>query len=123
MQRCFGIIACLFGLTAVILGAFGTHALRGVIPDASFAIFQTGVQYQFYHALALLGIAALSVQREHLPLRIAGWALVVGIVFFSGSLYLITLAGLRIFGAVAPIGGFALMVGWSALAISFWRKA
>ena len=103
-------------LLAVALGAFGAHGLKSRLPVDMLAVYQTGVQYHFYHALglALIGLAVL-----HLPdsaaLRAAGWLMAAGILLFSGSLYALALSGERWLGAVTPIGGLAFLLGWAAL--------
>jgi len=100
-------------LAAVVLGAFGAHALKQRIAPDLLATYHTAVEYHVYHALGLLavGLAAL-----HLPesawLRAAGWAMAAGIVLFSGSLYVLALTGMRALGAVTPIGGVAFIAGW-----------
>lgn len=117
----FGILGGLFGFLAVALGAFGAHALRERWTPADLAIFETGVRYQMYHALALL-LAALFLARGGGGAgSLAGWGFTVGIVVFSGSLYLMVLTGERWLGAVTPLGGLAFLVGWAALAWSFIR--
>ncbi|MBK8062739.1 MAG: DUF423 domain-containing protein [Betaproteobacteria bacterium] len=103
-------------LLAVALGAFGAHGLKSRLPVDMLAVYQTGVQYHFYHALGLvlIGLAVL-----HLPdsaaLRTAGWLMAAGILLFSGSLYALALSGERWLGAVTPIGGLAFLLGWAAL--------
>ena len=103
-------------LLAVALGAFGAHGLKSRLPADMLAVYQTGVQYHFYHALGLvlIGLAVL-----HLPdsaaLRAAGWLMAAGILLFSGSLYALALSGERWLGAVTPIGGLAFLLGWAAL--------
>lgn len=109
---------------AVAAGAFGAHALRArLAPDMS-AVYHTAVQYHFYHALGLLalGLAALRVT-ESTWLLAAGWAMVAGIVLFSGSLYLLSLSGMRALGAITPFGGLAFIVAWVLFAIGIWRSA
>lgn len=112
-MRPFAAAGALFGFLGVALGAFGAHALRDQIPADRLAVFQTGVQYQAMHALALLilGLAA----RESRAMRVAGWLFVAGVVVFSGSLYALALTGTRGFGAVTPFGGVALLAGWVAV--------
>lgn len=118
-QRTVGLLASVFGLASVALGAFGAHGLQGRLSPADLEIFQTGVRYQFFHALALLALAARLGPGGCRSPRLAAWAWVVGIVLFSGSLYLLVLTGHRWFGAVTPLGGVAFLVGWCALAWSF----
>jgi uncharacterized membrane protein YgdD (TMEM256/DUF423 family) len=119
--RTFGILGSLFGFLAVALGAFGAHALRARLNPADLAIFETGVRYQMYHALALLLVALLLARAGNGASPLAGWGFTVGIVVFSGSLYLMVLTGERWLGAVTPLGGVAFLVGWAALAWSFIR--
>ena len=109
---------------AVALGAFGAHALRGHLPPDLARVWQTAVQYHAWHALALLGVGLLLLNRP--DLRRAGWAgglFVAGIVLFSGSLYLLALTGIRGLGAVTPVGGLAFLAGWAVLAWTLWREA
>jgi uncharacterized membrane protein YgdD (TMEM256/DUF423 family) len=120
-QRLFGLAGALSGALAVAAGAFATHALRGALSVDALANWETGARYQMYHALALLLVAWLAGQRPGRPTRIAGWAFIAGTILFSGSLYLLSLTGLRWLGALAPFGGAALIGGWLALAWSWLR--
>ncbi|MBI4061621.1 MAG: DUF423 domain-containing protein [Elusimicrobia bacterium] len=104
-----------FMFLAVGLGAFGAHALKARLPPELLAVFETGVRYQVYHALALLLLAALRGPEK------AGWCFAAGIVLFSGSLYLLALTGVRKWGAVAPVGGLLFLIGW--LIVLFGRDA
>lgn len=119
--RTTGLLGGVFGFLAVALGAFAAHALKGTLPAGELATFETGVRYQMYHALALLLVAALARQASPPWARTAGLAFTLGILIFSGSLYLLVLAQLRWMGAVTPIGGVAFLVGWSALIWGFFR--
>ena len=114
--------AALLLLLAVAAGAFGAHALRVRLAPEALTIFQTAVQYQFWHALGLLAIGVLlrMSPRDRL-LRAAAWLLVAGIALFCGSLYVLVLAGVRAVGVVTPFGGVAFLGGWAALAASAWR--
>jgi uncharacterized membrane protein YgdD (TMEM256/DUF423 family) len=115
MQLFFG-LGCIFGGLGVVLGAFAAHGLASSLSAPDLATFETGVRYQMYHALALLA-AAWAVDRWGGTFATAaGWAFVVGIVVFSGSLYILVLTGPRWLGAITPIGGVALIVGWALLA-------
>lgn len=114
----FLLIAALSGLIAVALGAFGAHGLKGYLAPYLMDVYQTGVQYQFYHTLALLAVAVLALREPGRALSVAGWCFSLGIVLFSGSLYLLALSGTHWLGAVTPIGGLAFLVGWAALAYS-----
>ena len=109
-------------LTGVMLGAFGAHALRRAVSPDMLAIWHTGVEYQFYHALGLLTMGVLATQIGGKTwLRVSGWLLVAGIILFSGSLYLLVLSGQRWLGAITPLGGTAFIAGWATLAIGVWR--
>ncbi len=103
----------LFGFLGVAFGAFGAHALRDRLDASSLAIYQTGVQYQFVHALALVAIG-LS-QRDGKPLRWAAMCFAVGVPIFSGSLFALALSGVKVLGAIAPFGGLAFLAGWALL--------
>lgn len=121
MLRSFLLLAAFFGFTGVALGAFAAHGLKGRLSTEYLAIFHTGVTYQLVHALALLGVAVLSV---HLPGRLTAWAgglFCVGIVLFSGSLYLLTLSGIGKLGIITPFGGLAFLGGWLCLGLAAWR--
>lgn len=115
--------AALFGLTAVILGAFGAHGLKKILEPDMIAIFHTGVEYQFYHALALLGIGILKNQSDDDNLKKAAWFITLGILLFSGSLYILSLKEflaflpLKVFGPVTPVGGVCFIIGWYFLLI------
>ena len=114
--------AVLFGGLGVILGAFGAHALRDRVAPEMLAVFETGVRYQMYHALALFAVALLvnHMPGTTLPL-VAGWLFVAGIVLFSGSLYVLVWSDQRWLGAVTPVGGLAFVAGWGLLVIAALR--
>ncbi len=111
--RHFLTTAAISGFFAVALGAFASHGLKGTLEPYLLQVFQTGVQYQFYHTLALLAVA-LMPQRP--AIRLAGWSFISGIVLFSGSLYVLALSGVHWLGAITPVGGSAFLIGWGALA-------
>ena len=115
-ERLFAGLGAIFALAGVALGAFGAHALRGSLGEADLAIFETGVRYQLVHALGLFAVAWAVTRFPSPVVTGAGWAFVVGIVVFSGSLYTLVLSGARWWGAVTPIGGVAFLVGWALLA-------
>lgn len=120
MGQFFLAIAAAFGGLSVGAGAFASHALREKMTERSLEIFETGARYQMYHALALLFVALL-ISREEFsqPALIAsGWTFIIGIVIFSGSLYALSLTGIKIIGAITPLGGAAFIAGWGALAIA-----
>lgn len=127
MDLRFVLASALFGGLGVVLGAFGAHALRDRLSQEMLAVFETGVRYQMYHALALMAVAVLVVKLpgSSMP-AIAGWLFVAGIVLFSGSLYALTLTGQRWMGAITPLGGVAFVAGWALLALAAlraWRVA
>lgn len=109
-------IGALMGFVGVGLGAFGAHGLRGRLSPDMLAVFETGVRYQMYHALALLVTAAVLSRAEGRAMLVAGWSFTAGILIFSGSLYALALTGVTTLGAITPIGGVAFLVGWIALA-------
>ena len=114
-------VGALAGAMAVALGAFGAHALKSRVSVELLAIFETGVRYHMYHALALLAVAWAATRWPGPSITAAGWLFVAGILVFSGSLYLMTFTGARWLGAITPIGGLCLIAGWLALAASAWR--
>jgi uncharacterized membrane protein YgdD (TMEM256/DUF423 family) len=113
----FRLGAVLAGL-AVALGAFGAHGLRARVTPDLLAVFETGVRYQMYHALALIGLSLAWTRWSTSHLTAAGYLFLAGIVLFSGSLYLLTLTGTRWWGAVTPLGGVAFLAGWIALVLA-----
>lgn len=117
------LVSALAGAAAVVLGAFGAHALRSALDERALATWRIAVDYQFWHALALLATALLARARAARSLRFAGFAFALGIVLFSGSLYALALGAPRVVGAVTPLGGVAFTAGWLALAIHAWRSA
>lgn len=114
--RHFILIGAMCGFLAVALGAFAAHALKSLLSSGLLATFQTGVEYQAMHALALLAVGLLGRGRPGRALNLAGWAFATGILLFSGSLYLLALTDIRWLGAITPFGGSAFLVGWAALA-------
>ena len=117
MQKNFLLIAAIFGFLGVAFGAFGAHALRGRLSPEMTAVFEIAVRYQMYHVFALLAVAAAMAHFGSARLLVmAGWSFVAGILIFSGSLYALALTGTGLFGAITPIGGVGLLVGWACLA-------
>lgn len=109
------------GALGVILGAFGAHGLKERVAADLLAVFETGVRYHLVHALALLAVGWAAERWGGGWIQLAGWAFVVGILVFSGSLYLLALTGARWWGAVTPIGGVAFILGWIGLAVGALR--
>lgn len=116
-------IGALSGALAVGLGAFGAHALRETLTEARRETFEIAVRYQFYHSLALLAVAVLAGRTPPLPSAgLIGALLLGGIVIFSGSLYALVLTDRSWLGAITPIGGVLLILGWLGLAFAAWRS-
>lgn len=121
--RGFVIAAAILLFLGVAAGAFGAHALRGMLAPERLAVFQTGVQYHFVHALGTLLVAVLWLQWPQSARALATCAtlLIIGIVLFSGSLYALALTDIRAFGVVTPFGGLAWLAAWLVLAHASWR--
>jgi uncharacterized membrane protein YgdD (TMEM256/DUF423 family) len=115
-------IGAISAMLAVMLGAFGAHALRARLAPELLAVYQTGVQYHFYHSLGMILVGILAML---LPGRVcimwSGWLMAAGIVLFSGSLYALALSGVRILGAITPLGGVAFIASWLTLAIGVFH--
>ena len=122
-------VGALFGMLAVVIGAFGAHGLEGKITEARIITFETGVDYQFYHTFAIfIAVGLAAYFKDELFLR-AGWLFVIGILFFSGSLYLLatrTYLGIeswsKIIGPITPIGGLFFIAGWGVLLYGILKK-
>jgi uncharacterized membrane protein YgdD (TMEM256/DUF423 family) len=124
MDRVFVAVGALSGCIAVAAGAFGAHALRSRLAAEMLDVFQTGVTYQMYHALALIGVGILLARFSSdgsTWLTASGWLFFGGSILFSGSLYLLALSGASWLGAITPLGGIAFLIGWLALAIGVLR--
>lgn len=118
MDRVFFVAGVLSALLGVGAGAFGAHALRRRLSADMLNVFEVGVRYQMYHAFALIIVAWASTQWAGTLTTLSGWLFVLGTLLFSGSLYLLSLTGIRWLGAITPLGGLALLGGWLALAIA-----
>lgn len=116
------IAGALLAFLGVGLGAFGAHALKERLAPDMLAVYQTGVQYHLWHALGVILIGALA---HMLPaakmLPVAGWLMVAGIALFSGSLYALSVTGIRMLGAITPLGGLAFLVAWGTVAYAVWQ--
>ncbi|VXA92078.1 conserved membrane hypothetical protein [Pseudomonas sp. 8AS] len=123
MSRVFLLLAAFAGFTGVALGAFAAHGLKARLSAEYLAVFQTGVHYQLIHALALFGVALLLQRLPSGLLQAAGSMFALGIVLFSGSLYLLTLSGIGKLGMITPLGGLAFLAGWLCLGLAAWRAA
>ena len=122
MAKTFLIIAAVFGFLGVAFGAFGAHALKDKLTPQLLETFETGVRYQMYHVFAI-AVVALSMSHWRVGLlNVSGWLFVAGIIVFSGSLYILALTGQKMWGAVTPFGGLALLAGWATLAIGIYKS-
>ena len=115
MNKTFLLLGALAAFLAVAFGAFGAHGLRNRLSPEMLAVFETAVRYQMYHALALVLVGLMMGSMGGALIRTSGWAFGLGILLFSGSLYLLALTGTAVFGAITPIGGLAFLVGWACL--------
>ena len=124
MHKRFLLYSALAAFLAVAFGAFASHGLRSRLDEHMMEVFQIGVRYHFYHAL---GLGLIAILAKHYPdskrLHWAGWFMLAGIVIFSGSLYLLSVSGLRWLGMITPLGGLAFMAAWLLLALFAWRDA
>ena len=122
MERLFFTLGSVSAFLGVALGAFAAHALKGRVEPDLLVIFETGVRYQMYHALALLAVGWACTRWPGKAVKTSGWLFVTGTVIFSGSLYALSLSGMRWLGAVTPVGGLALLAGWLCLAWAACRS-
>ncbi|MCW8854193.1 MAG: DUF423 domain-containing protein [Gammaproteobacteria bacterium] len=120
MTKLFIIIGSINCLLAVALGAFGAHGLKSIITPQALQTYTTGVEYHFFHALGLLAIGI--ILRDYPQAIMAGWLMVAGIILFSGSLYALSLTGIKPLGMITPFGGLCFMLAWGWLAVSVYRS-
>jgi uncharacterized membrane protein YgdD (TMEM256/DUF423 family) len=121
MERIFFLCGALSALIGVAFGAFGAHGLKNRLSAELLATFEVGVRYQMYHAFALL-VVAWVLTRWHSVFAVAsGWCFVIGTLLFSGSLYVLSLSGVRWLGAITPFGGLAFLAGWLLIAWAVWK--
>lgn len=118
MERVFLAIGAVSAFIAVAAGAFGAHALKTRLAPDMLAVFEVGVRYQMYHALALIVVAWAATRWPGGLVHAAGWLFLAGTIIFSGTLYLLSLTGLRGLGAITPLGGAAFLAGWACLALA-----
>ena len=116
------IFGALIAGSAVLFGAFGAHGLKTRISIEDLNIFETAVRYQMYHALGILIFGVMGYFLPHETLLIPAWFLIVGVIIFSGSLYLLIFTQERWLGAVTPIGGFFLVIGWILFTINIYKS-
>jgi len=118
VDRNFVLLGAVAAFLAVALGAFGAHGLRSRLSPEMLAVFETGVRYHMFHALALILVGLIMGRWGGWLIQAAGWCFVAGILLFSGSLYALALSGVTMIGAVTPIGGLAFLAGWACLAFA-----
>ena len=117
----FAVLGAVFAATAVGAGAFGAHPLKAILDPAMLAVYETAARYQMYHALGLFVVAWLCVEMQSPWAVKAGWLFCAGILLFSGSLYIVALAGIKWMGALTPLGGASFIGGWTCIAWAAWR--
>ncbi len=129
MARKFLQIASIVALMAVVLGAFAAHGLQSKISSNQITVFQTGVRYQFYHAFGIFITAILMHKSDNIWLKRAAWSFVLGIILFSGSLYLLScrewlhLTSWKWLGPITPIGGVFFIIGWASLFLASFKSS
>jgi uncharacterized membrane protein YgdD (TMEM256/DUF423 family) len=122
MDRLFFSLGAVSGAIAVAAGAFGAHGLKLRLTPDLLAIFDTAARYQMFHALALLAAGWAVSRWPGAFARAAGWCFIAGTLVFSGSLYALSLSGIRALGAITPVGGVLFIAGWLLLAVAAWRR-
>jgi uncharacterized membrane protein YgdD (TMEM256/DUF423 family) len=122
MSKTILMAGAVFLALAVLTGAFGAHALKDRLPAGMMQVYKTGVEYHFYHALGLLLVGVLSVQYPSSWINWSAGCLVAGLVLFSGSLYAMALTGIRVLGAVTPLGGLSFVAGWILLFVAILKS-
>ena len=121
MPKTFLILGAINAFLCVAIGAFGAHGLKENLSTEMLAVYQTAVQYHFYHALGLVAVGLVLLHfPKSAPVALSGWMMLAGIVLFSGSLYVLSLTGVRWLGAVTPFGGVAFLLAWALLAYGVW---
>lgn len=119
----FAMIGAVFAFLSVAFGAFGAHVLAGQLSTQMLGVYNTGAQYEMYHALALLAVGIfLHLNVGGKSMRVAGWLFTIGIVLFSGSLYVLSMTGATALGALTPIGGLLLLAGWVSFALAIAKR-
>ena len=122
MPKLFLTLGSISAAAAVTMGAFGAHFLKTKISEDMLSVFQTAVQYHFYHSLGLLIVGLLTIYlKSDKYLEIAGWMMFIGIMLFSGSLYILSITGTRWIGIITPFGGIAFIISWVFVAVAVWK--
>ena len=122
MERFFFAAGALSAFTGVAAGAFGAHALKAKVTSDMLAVFEVGVRYQMYHAFALIACAWAMTKWPGALVTASGWLFIAGTLVFSGSLYALSLSGIRWLGAITPLGGLALLAGWLCLGVAAMKS-
>lgn len=122
MSKTILMLASVFLTLAVAIGAFGAHGLKSHLSTEMLQTYKTGVEYHFYHALGLLLVGVLAVSMPSVYLKWSAILLSVGIILFSGSLYVLAISGIKWLGAVTPLGGLSFIAGWVLLFIAVWKN-
>jgi uncharacterized membrane protein YgdD (TMEM256/DUF423 family) len=112
MVKFWFLSAGIFGFLSVALGAFGAHSLKNVLDDYGRSIYEKAVLYQMFHTAALFAVGGIQHFDKETSYSMAGWGFFIGIILFSGTLYLLAITGIKWFGAITPIGGVAFLFGW-----------
>lgn len=120
MSRSFLILASINCFLAVVLGAFGAHGLKNLLSTEALLIYKTSVDYHFFHALGLMAIGI--IYKEFPKVLIAGWLMFAGIILFSGSLYILSISGIKALGMITPFGGLCFLVAWIWLAVAIYKQ-
>jgi uncharacterized membrane protein YgdD (TMEM256/DUF423 family) len=121
-MRMWIVLGAASAFLSVAAGAFGAHALKARLSPELLTIFETGARYHMYHSLGLIAVGLVAQGRPSPLLTGAGWAMVAGLLLFSGSLYALALSGVRALGAITPLGGLGFLAGWALLALGAWRQ-
>jgi uncharacterized membrane protein YgdD (TMEM256/DUF423 family) len=119
--KLFIILGALNGFIAVALGAFGAHGLEGKIPDKYLETWQTAVQYQMFHAVGLLVLGLLAGKIDSPLINWSGWLMLIGIILFSGSLFVLSVTQIKVLGAITPLGGVSFLVAWVLMIIAAYK--
>ena len=120
-MKIFIILGAINGFIAVALGAFGAHGLEGKISDHYLNVWQKAVQYQMFHAGGLLVIGLLGLKISGSMINWSGWLMLIGILLFSGSLYILAVSGIKVLGAITPLGGVSFLVAWVLMIIATYK--
>lgn len=121
-SKIFAVLGAVLAFLAIGIGAFGAHALKQKISKDMLEVFEVGVRYHMYHALALFAIAWAIAFFLHPLIALSGWMILLGTVIFSGSLYILSITSIKWWGMITPIGGIILLLGWLLLIIGIWKS-